>query len=300
VAVHISIVYAEDIIFLKIYYIFFTKELPMTDYGISLKRREHIAVITLERPAKHNAFDRHMWDCLDKTVAELRQNLPRVIVLTGAGGKAFCAGFDVNPENPLLTPLLASAETRDKGPAYDLIRRIRTSTDRLVSLPVPIIAAINGLAYGGGAEIASRCDLRVMDPQAVFCFSEVRLGLMPDHGGVVGLTKLAGASIAADLILTARKVDAQEAFQLGLTNRISAPGKALDEAFTLALAIAQNGPRAVRHALSVIRKISDLTTQEALELETQEAGDLIASGECIHGVSAFLTRQKPAYPDIEN
>jgi enoyl-CoA hydratase/carnithine racemase len=239
-----------------------------------------------------------MWECLDKVVAELKQSLPRVIVLTGAGDKAFCSGFDVNPENPLVRQLLAATEGNDKGPAYELIRRVRTSTDSLVSLPVPIIAAINGLAYGGGAEIASRCDLRVMDPKAVICFSEVRLGLMPDHGGVVGLTHLVGASKATDLILTARKVGAEEAFQLGLTNRISAPGKALEEALSLALSIAENGPRAVRHALSVIRKTGDLTTREALELETEEAVTLIASGECIHGVSAFLTRQKPDFNDI--
>lgn len=268
------------------------------DYGINLERQGRIAIITLNRPAKQNAFDQHMWESLDKIVVELKSNLPRVIVLTGAGDKAFCAGFDVNPENPLLQPLIASMESHDKGPAYDLIRRVRTSTDSLVSLPVPIIAAINGLAYGGGAEIASRCDLRVMDPNAVICFSEVRLGLMPDHGGVVGLTHLVGASRAADLILTARKVSAQEALQLGFTNRISEPGKALEEALSLALSIEQNGPRAVRHALSVIRKTGDLTTSDALELETEEAVTLIASGESIHGVSAFLTRQKPDFPDI--
>jgi enoyl-CoA hydratase/carnithine racemase len=164
-------------------------------------------------------------------------------------------------------------------------------------LPVPIIAAINGLAYGGGAEIASRCDLRVMDPQAVICFSEVRLGLMPDQGGVAGLTRLVGASRAADLILTARKVGAEEAFQLGWANRISGPGKALEEALSLAFSIAQNGPRAVRHALSVIRKTCDLTTQEALDMETEEAVTLIVSGESVHGISAFLTRQKPEFPD---
>ena len=269
----------------------------MKDYGICLQRQGHIAVITLNRPAKQNAFDQHMWDCLDKVTAELEISLPRVIVLAGAGEKAFCAGFDVNPENPLLQPLLAAMESHDRGPAYDLVHRIRTSIDRLVSLPVPIIAAINGLAYGGGAEIASRCDLRVMDPQAVICFSEVRLGLMPDQGGVVGLTRLVGASRAAALILTGRKVGAEEAFQLGWTNRISGPGKALEEALSLAFSIAQNGPRAVRHALSVIRKTCDLTTQEALELETEEAVNLIVSGESIHGISAFLTRQKPEFPD---
>lgn len=271
----------------------------MKDYGIRLARQGHIALITLDRPAKQNSFDQHMWEALDKVVAELKTSLPRVIVLTGAGDKAFCAGFDVNPENPLLKQLLVAMETRDQGPASDLIRRIRTSTDSLVSLPVPIIAAINGLAYGGGAEIASRCDLRVMDPDAMICFSEVRLGLMPDHGGAVGLTRLVGASRAADLILTARKVGAGEAFQLGLTNRVSSPGKALEEALSLALSIAENGPRAVRHALAVIRKTGDLTSLEALEFETQEAVTLIASGECVHGVSAFLTRQKPEFPEPE-
>ena len=269
----------------------------MKDYGICLQRQGHIAVITFNRPAKQNAFDQHMWDCLDKVTTELKISLPRVVVLAGAGEKAFCAGFDVNPENPLLKPLLAAMESHDRGPAYDLVHRIRTSIDRLVSLPVPIIAAINGLAYGGGAEIASRCDLRVMDPQAVICFSEVRLGLMPDQGGVVGLTRLVGASRAADLILTARKVVAEEAFQLGWANRISGPGRALEEALSLAFSIAQNGPRAVRHALSVIRKTCDLTTQEALELETEEAVNLIVSGESVHGISAFLTRQKPEFPD---
>lgn len=269
----------------------------MRDYGIDLKRQGHIAIVTLNRPSKQNAFDQHMWNCLDRVVTELAASLPRVIILTGEGDKAFSAGFDVNPENPLLKPLLAAMDGRDKGPAYDLILRIRTSVDRLVALPVPIIVALNGMAYGGGAELACRCDLRVMDPSAVICFSEVRLGLMPDQGGVVGLTRLVGASRAADLILTARKVGAQEAFSLGLANRISEPGKAVEEALFLAFSISENGPRAVRHALSVIRRIANLTDKEALELETREACDLISSGESIHGVSAFLTRQKPDFPE---
>ena len=272
----------------------------MKDYGIHLERTGRVAVVTFDRPAKQNAFDGHMWDCLDQVVRDLASSLPRAVVLTGRGDKAFSAGFDVNPENPLLAPLLDAMEKRDKGPAYDLIRRIRRSVDSLVSLPVPVIAAVNGLAYGGGAEIASRCDLRVLDPGAVICFSEVRLGLMPDQGGVVGLTRLIGASRACDLILTARKVSAEEALQIGFANRISEPGRALGDALSLAQAIAQNGPRAVRHALSVIRKIDDLTTREALEMETQEAVSLIATGESIHGVSAFLTRGTPEFPEPED
>jgi enoyl-CoA hydratase/carnithine racemase len=137
-----------------------------------------------------------------------------------------------------------------------------------------------------------------MDPAAVICFSEVTLGLMPDHGGVVGLTWLIGPSRAVDLILTGRKVGTLEAFQLGLANRISKPGKALDEAKELAHSIAANGPLAVRHSLTVIRRTQDMPCQQALELEPAEAVTLIASGEYIHGITAFLSRQKPEFPDL--
>ncbi len=271
----------------------------MADYGIRLERHDHVAIVTFDRSGKQNSLDEHMWDCMEQVVADLRARLPRVIVLTGAGDKAFCAGFDVNPENPQVARLINAVEKHESGPAMDLIRRVRTTSDSLVMLPVPIIAAVNGLAYGGGAEIAARCDMRVMDPGAVLCFSEVRLGLMPDQGGVVGLTRLVGSSKAADLILTARKVGAQEAIALGLVNRISTPGNALEEAVVLARTIAENGPHAVRHALKVIRSTCDMTTMKALELETEEAVALIAGGECIHGIAAFLSKQKPQFPEPE-
>ena len=271
----------------------------MADYGIRLDREGQIAVVSFDRPGRQNAFDEHMWDCMEQVVADLKARLPRAVVLTGSGDRAFCAGFDVNPENPMVARLIDAVQKHEKGPAYDLIRRVRTTTDSLVMLPVPIIAAINGLAYGGGAEIATRCDLRVMDPGARICFSEVRLGLMPDHGGVVGLTRLLGASRAADLILTARKVGAEEALQMGLINRISPPGKALEDARELARVIAENGPHAVRHALKVIRRTMDISTMDALELETEEAVTLIAGGECIHGITAFLSKQGPVFPEPE-
>lgn len=271
----------------------------MAEYGVDLEHRGRVAVVTFNRPRRKNSLDEHMWSCIEKVGGELNKKLPRAVILTGAGDEAFCSGFDVNPENPQVASLADAVQNHHKAPAMELIRRIRTGADSLVCLPVPVIAAINGLAYGGGAEIASRCDLRVMDPQAVICFSEVKLGLMPDHGGVAGLTRLLGSSKAADLILTGRKVGAGEALALGLVNRISAPGRALEEALELAEAIAENGPRAVRHALKVIRRTPDLTYGQALALETLEAVDLIASGECITGIAAFLTKQKPEFPEVE-
>ena len=271
----------------------------MSEYGIRLERRDHIAVITLDRPKRLNTFNQTMWFELEQVVAQLRGNLPRVIVVTGTGDTAFSAGFDVNPDNPQISNLIEAVENHDRIPVENLIRHIRMAVDGLASLPVPLIAAINGKAYGGGAELAVRCDLRVMDPEAVISFSEVRLGLMPDWGGGAALARLVGPSKAADMILTAREVPAQEAYDLGLINRISSRGRVCEEALELAETIAGNGPRAIRSALEVIRSACGIPLREALELETESAVTLIASGECYHGISAFLAREKPNFPDID-
>lgn len=268
----------------------------MTEYGVRLDQRGKVAVITFDRPERRNAFNETLWSDLEGSVGEIREHLPRAVVVTGSG-KAFCAGFDINPDNPQVSSLIASVQKQERLPVEILIRRLQSAVNDLVTLPVPVIAALNGDAYGGGAELASRCDLRVMDPRAVICFSEVKLGLMPDWGGGPGLTRLLGASRAADLILTGRKVAADEALTIGLVNRISAPGMALDEAMEMAEKIAKNGPRAVRHALAVIRQAREVTMAQALELECREAATLITSGECIQGITAFLNKQPPEFPD---
>lgn len=272
------------------------REKKMTEQQIMLERKNRVALVTLNRPGRQNAFDRAMFLELGRIVRELRDNTPRAVVITGVD-KAFCAGFDVNPDNPWVAELIAAVETSTTEPAERLIRDLRAVSDEFASLSAPLIAAVNGMAYGGGAELAVRCDLRVMDPDAVICFSEVRLGLMPDWGGGAALAHLIGASRAADLILTARKVRADEAMALGLTNRISRPGKCLEDALALAEEISQNGPRAVRSALSVIRQSLNMTLEQNLTLEADLAVKLIASGECFHGVAAFLEKREPDFPD---
>jgi enoyl-CoA hydratase/carnithine racemase len=148
--------------------------------------------------------------------------------------------------------------------------------------------------------MAVRCDLRVMDPAATIAFSEVRLGLMPDWGGGVALTRVVGRARAADLILTARRVAAEEALRLGLVNRVSAPSACLVEAKDLAETIAHNGPRAVRATLRLIRHIDGTSDTGALALELDQAAKLIASGECVLGVGAFLSRTTPSFPDPQD
>jgi enoyl-CoA hydratase/carnithine racemase len=237
-----------------------------------------------------------MWSAHGRAADELAARLPRAIVLTGAGD-AFSAGMDVNPDNPQVARLVEAVASGEVGPPRAMLDGIHAVLDRLFALPVTLIAAIGGLAYGGGAEIATRCDLRVVDPAATICFSEVRLGLMPDLGGGVALARLLGPGRAADLILTARKVDAVEALALGLANRISAPGAARAEAIALAEQIASNGPRAVRAALGILRRATDLSWPEAVAAEVDAAAHLIATGECQQGIMAVLGRTTPRFVD---
>ncbi len=268
----------------------------MKDAGVRLEREGNIAVIVLDRPERKNAMNRHMWGALFDVVAELKRDLPYVVVITGAGGGAFCAGMDVNPDNPQIKDVMDGVLNNERPPVEALISRLREVTDCLVSLEVPIIAALNGDAYGGGAELAMRCDMRVIDCRASICFSEVRLGLMPDWGGGVALTRLAGPGIAAELILTGRSISAERALQHGLVNRVSAAGNAWIEAMEMAEAIAANGPMAVRSALEVIRRTPELTNRDALALEYEKAVSLIVAGECVHGITAFMTGEKPKFP----
>jgi len=270
----------------------------MSQALIRLEYYDCIALITFDRPDKRNAFNLAMWESLEEVTSKLKQKLPRVVVVTGAGETAFSAGFDVNPENPQVGNLVQAIQTHDRQPVEELIKNIRRWTDGFFSLPVPIIAAINGLAYGGGAEFAMRCDMRVADPNAVICFSEVKLGLMPDWGGGAALTRLAGTAAAADLILTAREIKADEAHAMGLVNDLSAEGECLEFAMERAEMIAANGPLAVRKALSVIRRTPDLSYIDALDYESEKAADLITSGECIQGITAFLKGEKPVFDDV--
>lgn len=265
--------------------------------GIRVERRGKVAVVIIDRPQRRNTFNQFMFSELERVTADLAGILPRAIVITGVGD-AFSAGFDVNFDNPMVRQIADSMEKKDPSPAQAVIAYLRRIMDGFTSLPVPTIAALNGLAYGGGAELAVQCDMRVIDPAAVICFSEVRLGLMPDWGGGATLARLVGPSIATDLVLTGRKVGAEEALKLNLVNRVSHPGQTLAEALAVAEQIAENGPRAIAHALELIRESRHLPLREALELESRKAVELIVTGECVYGIAAFLEKKKPEFPDI--
>ena len=268
----------------------------MSEGTVHVEHTGAIAVITIDRPGRKNALDRAMWAALGRAADAVAARLPRAVVVTGAGG-AFSAGMDVSPDNPQVAEIVAAVARGEVAAPRAMLDEIHAALDRLFALPVPLIAAVGGLAYGGGAELATRCDLRVVDPAATICFSEVRHGLMPDLGGGVALARLIGPGRAADLILTARKVDATEALALGLANRVSAPGAARAEAIALAEQIAGNGPRAVRAALAILRRATDLPWRDAVAAEVDAAAHLIATGECQQGITAVLGRTTPRFAD---
>jgi len=272
----------------------------MVSEPIVLERTGHVAHLMLNRPERKNTFNSAMWKATAECIELLENDLPRGLVISGHPDGGFSAGFDVNPDNPQVARVMNALETGDRSAAENLISEIRSVVDRLTRLPIPIIAAINGDAFGGGAELAARCDLRVIDPKARICFSEVRLGLMPDWGGGVALTRLVGAARATELVLTGAPILPTKALTIGLVNRISGSETTVEEAMAIAARIAANGPRAVRHALAVIRQTRDLPLDDALALESRHAVDLIMTGECVHGITAFLTDQSPTFPEPDD
>jgi len=264
-----------------------------------VENKGNVAIVTINRPEKRNAFDELMFQKLEDIADKLKSRLPRAVIITGSGTTSFSAGFDIHPDNPMVKTIIDAAESKNPEPAKKLIDAIRKAVDSIVNLPVPVIAALNGSAYGGGAELALRCDLRVIDPDAVICFSETKLGLMPDWGGCTALSFAAGAARAAELVLTARKISADEAYTMGIVNKVSDKGRALEESIEIASRIASNGPRAIRNSLALIRGSRNLSFDDSLEMEKQLASSLISSGECFHGVGAFLTKETPVFPEID-
>lgn len=261
---------------------------------VTVERKGQVAIVTLRRPHRRNALNDEMWDALEQTIAALGEAPPRAVIFTGAG-QAFCAGFDIRPDNPLTAAFLASMQKSDGAPIRALLTRLKGILSSIEDLPVPTIAAINGDAHGGGVELALCCDLRVMDREATLCMAETRIGLIPDLGGTVRLVRLLGRSRALDLIWTARDLRADEAREMGLVNRLAPSDHALEAALDLAALVVQNGPAAVRAVKRVARSMEDLGP--ALEAETEAAVECILAGQSVEGITAWIQKRPAKWPE---
>lgn len=251
-----------------------------------------VTILTIARPSRRNALDMEMWRDLRRAANAVQR--VRAVIVTGSGAH-FCSGMDLNPDNPLFLEAAPAIAEGDERVAREVINELKSCVQALADLPCPTIAAIEGACIGGGLEVALACDMRFAASDASLGLLEVRIGMIPDLGGCARLTRLIGPGRAADLICTARRVDGEEAYRMGVVERVVPSGTALASARSAARDIAANGPMAVQLALSTVRMASDLGLAEALSVETRAGVLALTSGEPREGVAAFLEKRAPRW-----
>ena len=250
------------------------------DY-VRVEREDGVAVLTIDRQEKLNALDGQVVEEIGQALLELQEDPPRVIIVTGAGERAFVAGADIAVMNEM-SPIEAKRFAELGHAATALLDRS----------PVPTIAAINGFALGGGCELALACDIRIAAENALLGFPEVTLGILPGLGGTQRLPRLVGPGIAKEMIFSGRRLKAEEARMVNLVNRVVPEGEALNAARELAGEIAANGPVAVRHAKAAANKSQDVDLVSGLEYEADQFALLFATEDAREGMGAFVEKRK--------
>ncbi len=257
----------------------------MSDAPVSISTRDGIRTITVQRPEKLNALNRQTLEALDAAFAEAGQAADvRVVVLTGAGPKAFVAGADIAEMNGL-TPV--------QGRDFSLVgQRLMRRIERLEK---PVIAMVNGFALGGGMELAMACHLRIAADTAKVGQPEINLGLLPGFGGTQRLLRLAGRAAALELCLLGAPIDANRAAQLGLVNRVVPAAELEAETLKIATQLANAAPLALRGILDAINVGGECAIDEGLEYESAQFGLAFSTDDMREGTSAFLERRKPEF-----
>jgi enoyl-CoA hydratase len=251
------------------------------DMAVDVEIDEGIAVITMNRPHALNAFNSEQLDLLGAAFHTLgRDRNVRVVILTGAGDRAFAAGADIK-EMIHLTPAEGLAFGR-KGQAL---------TSAVERLPQPVIAAVNGYAFGGGCELAIACDIRLASENARFAQPEVSLGIPPGWGATQRLPRLIGPGLAAEMIYTGRHVHAEEAQRIGLVNAVHPLDELMAAAREMAVGIARNSPAAVRAAKSLIALAFAGDPAAGLAAEVASFGAAFAAADRSEGMRAFIEKR---------
>ncbi len=245
-----------------------------------------VLVVTLNRPEASNALNtrmgqelRELWDGL-----AARPDAVRCVLLTGAGDRAFCAGGDLKERHGMTDAAWA---------AQHLVfeRMIRAQLD----CPAPILAAVNGAAYGGGVELTLACDFAYAAETVRFALTEITLGIMPGSGGTQTFPRAVGGARARELILTGRAFSAQEAHGWGMVNAVYAPDALLPAALNTARVIAANAPLAVRQAKHALRHGADLDLRSGLMFEIEAYNRLVGTDDRREGVAAFNEKRSPVF-----
>jgi methylglutaconyl-CoA hydratase len=252
---------------------------------VRIERTGAVARLTLDRSDAANALGRALVTELRRALATLAgEPTLTALVITGAGDKAFCAGADLKERRAMSLP-----ETRA------FLGELGALMNEVAAFPRAVIAAINGAAFGGGLELALACDLRLAAETAVVGLPEVRLGIIPGAGGTQRLSRLCGVAVAKDLVLTGRRVTAQEALLRGLVTAVVPPADLLPAAGRLAAEIALGGPLAVAQAKRAIDQGHGRPLAEGLAIEQAAYEVVLASADRDEGLAAFAEKRKPVW-----
>ena len=244
-----------------------------------------IVIVTLNRQDAANALSKELLHNLHEALNELKE-LPnlRTVILTGAGVKAFCAGADLKERAGM-----------NEMEVRETLKLIGDTISAVENLPVPVIAAINGSAFGGGLELALACDIRIASTTAKMGLTETSLGIIPGGGGTQRLPRIVGIATAKELIYTARRLDAQTAKQMQIISQVVDPGILLSEAKKLAGEIAANGPLALRAAKKSINQGMDTDLKTGLQIEQDCYQTTLQTRDRLEGLSAFKEKRKPVF-----
>ena len=240
-----------------------------------------VGLITINRPKALNALNSAVLEELDATLDAVDLNEVRALILTGAGDKSFVAGADIGEMSTL---------TKAEGEAFgkkgnDVFRKLET-------FPIPVIAAVNGFALGGGCEISMSCDIRICSDNAVFGQPEVGLGITPGFGGTQRLARIVGVGMAKQMIYTARNIKADEALRIGLVNAVYTQEELLPAAKKMAAGIAKNAPIAVRNCKKAINDGLQVDMDAAIVIEEKLFGDCFETHDQKEGMSGLLEKRK--------
>ncbi len=255
----------------------------MTYEILQISQNDGIAMVTISRPKAMNALNTRFFEEMDHAISQFKSDESlRVVIITGEG-KAFVAGADI-------------AEMKDKTPeeGSKFASRGQATFSSFAELQVPVIAAINGFALGGGLELAMGADFRIASSKAKFGQPEVNLGLIPGFAGTQRLSRLVGLANALFLLTTAEMIGAEEALRIGLVQKVVEPEELINTCMQIAKTISQKGPQAITKVKSVTHKGYDMTFEEGNKLEAEQFGSLFGKqSEGAEGMTAFLEKRKP-------
>jgi len=254
-------------------------------HTIRLTVEDGVATITLDRPERLNALNRNLVEELDQALDQVeKDDTVRVLVITGAGEKAFAAGADINEFTGLTGP--------DALRHMEKIQQVFLKIERLSK---PVIAAVNGYALGGGLELMMACDIAYASETASFGQPEINLGIIPGAGGTQRLPRLVGKMRAKELILTGERITAAEAYRIGLVNRVVPPGELMDEVRKLCQKLKSKGAVALKLAKAAIEEGSNIPLQEGMAIEAKAEAICFSTEDKEEGVAAFLEKRQPSF-----